>query len=165
MNTFRRRFGSDMQGIEIYPESFFTQQFLKHSIKKDHFQLLYLYDESIKLITLERGFYSSRNTMSLGVKILKQIYRENSILQYFDKFEEEIEHNAVAKDLIEQSVDFYAQMVCNRLREHMQLKQDVFFVSSLIKNTPFMNAFKHHYSKTINGFVVPFNPINSLSTL
>lgn len=76
--------------LRVYPDSFFTIDFIKKELYKDSFYLLYMHQSYAKLIHVSNGFYRLVETMNLGVDMLKQIYKDNGIIQLFYEKREEI---------------------------------------------------------------------------
>lgn len=99
------------------PESFQTISFLKTNIKNENFLLLYIRDSHCKGVVVEKGFYNKIESINLGVNALMQMYKDNGISKYRYKNYEEIENNPFAKNLVVQTLEFYAQMLCKRIEE------------------------------------------------
>ena len=116
VNLIKSIVGKQMQELKIYPQSFYTVSYLKKTIHKKHIQLLYIFDDYAKLITLDNGRYSGCEKINFGVSMLKKIYKENTIVPYFFKTSAEIELNEFAKNLVLQSVDFFAEILMRRLK-------------------------------------------------
>ena len=55
--------------------------------------------------------------INFGVNSLMQMYKDNGISKYRYKNYEEIETNPFAKNLVVQTLEFYAQMLCRRIKE------------------------------------------------
>ena len=86
--------------------------------------------------------YVSCEFLDLGWQVLKDIYAENNIREFFTASQEVI--NEYAQGIIMQSVQFYVDMLIRRLAsQHTQ--GDVFLVSELMQNTYFMEAFTEAY--------------------
>lgn len=152
------------KNITVIPESFYTQFFIKDAISKQQFNLLYIYDEYSKLVQIKDWFYKQFDTINLGINALKTIYQENNILPYLYKNVEDLDLNELAKDLVTKSLDFYAQMLTSRLQEKFGIGQDLIIISSIIKNTYFLDTLNKHYSKTISGYILPFHYSKKINT-
>ncbi len=163
-NVIKSTFGRDMSKIKIYPQSFYTVGYLKKSLRKPHLQLLYVFDEYAKVITLTHGKYTKCERIDLGVRMLKDIYKENNVLPYFFKSAAEIEMNEFAKWLVVQSVDFFVETLMRWMKEFVKPGQDLIIVSSLIWNTYFLDRLNQQYKKNTNGFIVPLHHTNDLHT-
>ncbi len=163
-NVIKSVFGRDMHKIKIYPQSFYTVGYLKKSLRKPQLQLLYIFDEYAKIITLTHGKYTRCERINLGVRMLKEIYKENNVLPYFFKSTAEIELNEFAKNLVIQSVDFYTETLMRRMKDFVKPGQDLLIASSLISNTYFLERFNEQYKKTTNGFIVPLHHTSDLQT-
>jgi len=96
--------------------------------------------------------------------MLKDIYKENNVLPYFFKSKEEIEMNEFAKNLVVQSVDFFAGTLMRRMKDFVKPGQDLLIASSLISNTYFLDRFNEQYRKHTNGFIVPLHHTSDLHT-
>jgi hypothetical protein len=116
---FNDKYGNfhQQKNLEIFPESFQTLAFLKTTIKDDSFLLLYIRDSHCKGILVENGFYKRIESINLGVNALMQMYKDNGISKYRYKNYEEIENNSFAKNLVIQTLEFYAQMLCKWINE------------------------------------------------
>jgi len=103
--------------LEILPESYQTISFLKTNIRNENFLLLYIRDSHCKGVVVEKGFYKQIENINLGVNALMQMYKDNGISKYWYKNYEEIENNPFAKNLVVQTLEFYAQTLCKRIEE------------------------------------------------
>lgn len=153
-----------MHSLKIYPQSFYTVGYLKKNFHKPQIQLLYIFDEYAKVITLTNGKYTRCEKIHFGVRMLKDIYKENNVLPYFFKTTQEIELNEFAKNLVIQSVDFFVETLMRRLKEFLLPGQDLIVVSGLISNTYFLERLNHQYKKNTNGFIVPLHYTSDLHT-
>jgi hypothetical protein len=99
INTINSTYGNffEIKNTTFIPQSFHTLLFLRNSLKKDNFVLLYIYETFCKAIKVENGFYQSVETLNLGMSSLKQMYKDNGIVQYRYKEYEFIESNPLAK--------------------------------------------------------------------
>lgn len=163
-NLIKATFGRDTPKIKIYPQSFYTVGYLKKALRKPQLQLLYLFDEYAKLITLKHGKYTRCEKINLGVRMLKDIYKENNVLPYFFKSSEEIELNEFAKNLVIQSVDFFVETLMRWMKEFVAPGQDLIIVSSLISNKYLLERLNQQYKKHTNGFIVPLHHTSDLHT-
>ncbi|MDR2415642.1 MAG: hypothetical protein LBD75_03390 [Candidatus Peribacteria bacterium] len=116
---FNDKYGNfhNLKNLEIMPESFQTLAFLNHTLKNDTFLLLYIRESHCKGIVVENGFYQRIESINLGVNALMQMYKDNGISKYRYKQYEEIENNPFAKNLVLQTLEFYAQLLCKWIQE------------------------------------------------
>ena len=139
------------------PESFQTLSYLKNLVKKDTFLLLYIRDSHCKGVLIKDGFYTHIESINLGVNALMQMYKDNGISKYWYKNYEEIESNPFAKNLVVQTLEFYSQMLCSWIEEVQLGGNDIFVISSIMKNAHFMEIFNKEYSKMNQRFLVPLH--------
>lgn len=156
---FNDKYGNfhNQKNIEILPESFQTITFLKNNIKNENFLLLYIRDSHCKGVVVEKGFYKQIENINLGVNALMQMYKDNGISKYWYKNYEEIENNPFAKNLVVQTLEFYAQMLCKWIQEEQIWGNNIFVISPIMKNAHFMEIFNKEYSKFNNNYIVPFH--------
>jgi hypothetical protein len=150
------------KNIEIYPESFQTIKFLRDNMHTDNFLLLYIRDSHCKWVLIENWFYKRIESLNLGVNSLMQMYKDNWISKYRYKNYEEIEDNPFAKNLVVQTLEFYSSMLCKRINEKNFWLQNIFVVSSIMKNWHFMEIFNKIYSQENNKYIVPFHYSDTL---
>ena len=150
------------KNIEIYPESFHTISFLRNNMKMEDFLLLYIRDSQCKWVLVENWFYKRIESLNLGVNSLMQMYKDNWISKYRYKNYEEIEDNPFAKNIVVQTLEFYSDMLCKRINEKRFWLQNIFVISSIMKNWHFMEIFNKVYSKENNKYIVPFHYSESL---
>ena len=150
------------KNIEIYPESFQTIKFLRDNMHTDNFLLLYIRDSHCKWVLIENWFYKCIESLNLGVNSLMQMYKDNWISKYRYKNYEEIEDNPFAKNLVVQTLEFYSSMLCKRINEKNFWLQNIFVVSSIMKNWHFMEIFNKIYSQENNKYIVPFHYSDTL---
>ena len=151
-----------LKNIEIYPESFQTITFLKNNLQMDNFLLLYIRDSHCKWVLIENWFYKRIESLNLWVNALMQMYKDNWISKYRYKNYEEIEDNPFAKNIVVQTLEFYSDMLCKRINKKKFWLQNIFVVSSIMKNWHFMEIFNKIYSRENNKYIVPFHYSDSL---
>ena len=86
-----------------------------------------------------------------------QMYKDNWISKYRYKNYEEIEDNPFAKNIVVQTLEFYSKMLCKRINEKRFWLQNIFVISSIMKNWHFMEIFNKTYSRENNKYIVPFH--------
>ena len=145
------------KNIEIYPESFQTITYLRNNMHMDNFLLLYIRDSHCKGVLIEDWFYKNIESLNLWVNALMQMYKDNWISKYRYKNYEEIENNPFAKNIVIQTLEFYSEMLCKRINEKKFWLQNIFVVSSIMKNWHFMEIFNKLYSRENNKYIVPFH--------
>lgn len=145
------------KNIEIYPESFQTINFLRNNMDMNDFLLLYIRDSHCKWVLVEDWFYKRIESLNLWVNALMQMYKDNWISKYWYKNYEEIENNPFAKNIVVQTLEFYSEMLCKRINEKKFWLQNIFVVSSIMKNWHFMEIFNKLYSRENNKYIVPFH--------
>ena len=145
------------KNIEIYPESFQTINFLRNNMNINDFLLLYIRDSHCKWVLVEDWFYKRIESLNLWVNALMQMYKDNWISKYRYKNYEEIENNPFAKNIVVQTLEFYSEMLCKRINEKKFWLQNIFVVSSIMKNWHFMEIFNKLYSRENNKYIVPFH--------
>lgn len=166
INTINSAYGNffDVKNITFIPESFHTLLFLRNSLKKDNFVLLYINETFCKAINVRNGFYESVETLNLGLSALKQMYKDNGIVQYRYKEYDVIEANPLAKTLVTETLQFYSQLFCKRLQEKNFVGNDVIVISPITKNVHFIDIFNAEYKKLNNNYIVPFHHSELLET-
>jgi hypothetical protein len=150
--------------IRVYPDSFFTIDFIKKELGKDSFYLLYMHQSYAKLIHVSNGFYRMVETMNLGVEMLKQIYKDNGVIQFFYTKRDEINAQPLVKDIVITSVDFFTEMLSKWLGEFITRENDLILISPLTTNSYFQESFNKRYNHYINGFILPFHHSDNLQT-
>ncbi len=156
--TAKSIFGRDIDQISIYPSSFFTLHHIKESLHKTSGTLISIGQYHTKRIVFSQGMYKTCEMLDLGWQVLKDIYAENNIRDFFDASKAAIEENSYAKGLVEHSVRFYVDMLLRRLRSY-NTSGDVFLVSDIVHNEFFMDMFSHSYQEYSQSFIVPMNHI------
>lgn len=156
-------FGKSIEQVSMYPSSFFTLHHIKQSLNKQNGTLLSIWQYHSKRIVFANGIYKTCEVLDLGRQVLKDIYTENNIRDFFDEQASSIESNTYAKWLVEQSVKFYVDMLLRWLRSY-NTTGDVFLVSNVVHNEFFMDMFSKAYQETSQSFIVPINHIQGLKT-
>lgn len=154
----------EMKNITILPQSFHTLLFLRNNLKKDNFVLLYITEHSCKAIKIHNGFYHNVEILNLGIGALKQMYKDNGIVQYWYKTYDFIESNPLAKWLVQETLQFYSELFCKWFREKNFIWTDVIVISPITKNVHFIETFNEEYKKMTNNYVVPFHHSTMLNT-
>ena len=159
VNQFNSSYGNVLleKNITIIPESFYTLMFLRNNLKKENFVLLYISENSCKAIVVKNGFYQNIEVLNLWISSLKQMYKDNSIVQYRYKDYNFIESNQLAKWLIMETLHFYSQLFCKRIFEKNLIWNDIVVISPITKNVHFIEAFDKEYKKISNNYIVPFH--------
>lgn len=156
-------FGKEIEQIRIYPSSFFTLHHIKQALHKDTGTLLVIGQYYTKRIVFTNGKYQTCEMLDLGWQVLKDIYGENNIRDFFAATKSEVSENTYAASLVEQSVRFYVDMLIRWLRS-TQTTGNVFLVSDLVQNEYFMDMFSTTYQTYSQSFIVPLNHIKWLKT-
>lgn len=95
---------------------------------------------------------------------LKQMYKDNGIVQYRYKTYEYIESNPLAKGLVTDTLQFYSELFCKRFQEKNLTGTDVIVISPITKNAHFIETFNEQYKKMTNNYIVPFHHSAMLDT-
>ncbi len=166
INTINSAYGNffEIKNITLIPQSFHTLLFLRNSLKKDDFVLLYINENFCKAINVKHGFYQSVETLNLWLSALKQMYKDNGIVQYRYKDYEFIESNPLAKWLVTDTLQFYSQLFCKWLLEKNFIGTDIIVISPITKNAHFIETFNEEYKKLTNNYIVPFHHSELLNT-
>ncbi len=166
LNMFNSVYGHVLwyQQIQILPQSFHTVFFLRESLKKENFVLLYITENYCKAISIKNWFYSGFDTINLGISSLKQMYKDNGVVQYRYKEYQSIEANPLAKSLVVDTIEFYADLLSKRLMEKWLSGSDVIVISPITKNEHFIEIFDKSYRKISNNYILPFHHSDLLNT-
>jgi hypothetical protein len=156
-------FGKNIDQVSIYPASFFTLHHIKQALGKQNGTLLSIGQYYTKRIVFSNGIYKTCEVLDLGWQVLKDIYGENNIRDFFDASKTSIQENQYAKGLVEQSVSFYVDMLLRWLRSYNTVG-DIFLVSNLVHNEFFMDTFSVGYQAHSQAFIIPLNHIQWLKT-
>lgn len=119
INRFNAVYGNvlDNKRIHLIPQSLYTLMFLRNTLKKENFTLLYITESYCKAITVKNGFYAGFDVLNLGISSLKQMYKDNGVVQYWHKEYQTIEANPLAKSLVVETLEFYSQLFCKWFNE------------------------------------------------
>ncbi len=150
--------------VTIVPQSFHSLLFLRNTLKKENFLLMYITDTYCKVIKEENGFYQNIEFLNLWTHALRQMYKDNDILEYRNKPYQDIEINELAKNLVKKTLHFYVQLLCKRLFDKNLAGTDIILVSSVIKNEHFLEVFNEEYKKYTNNYIVPFHSSDKINT-
>jgi len=166
LNIFDSVYGKtlDKKNINLIPQSLYTLLFLRNNLKKENFVLLYITESYAKAITVKDWFYSGIDVLNLGMWALKQMYKDNWVVQYRYKEYQAIESNPLAKELVIETLEFYSQLFCKRLYEKNLGWMDIIVISPITKNEHFIEIFNKEYKKMSNNYILPFHHANSLNS-
>jgi len=159
INQFNSSYGNVLleKKITLIPQSFYTLMFLRNNLKKENFVLLYITEDYCKAIVVKNWFYHNIEVLNLWISSLKQMYKDNSIVQYRYKDYDFIESNQLAKGLVMETLHFYSQLFCKRFFEKNLIWNDIMVISPITKNVHFIEAFDKEYKKISNNYIVPFH--------
>ncbi len=166
LNSMNSVYGNifKVKNLNIVPQSFHTLLFLRNNLKKEDFVLLYINETFCKAIKIQNGFYHSVDTLNLGMSSLRQMYKDNGIVQYWYKSYEFIEGNPLAKNLVTDTLQFYSQLFCKWLQEKGLIWTDIIVISQITRNVHFIETFNQEYKKMTNNYIVPFHNSELLHT-
>jgi len=166
INTFNSTYWDVLNNpkIHLVPQSLHTALFLRNNLKKENFVLLYITENYCKAITIKNGFYSGFEILNLWIWSLKQMYKDNGVVQYRYKDYQSIEANPLAKSLVVETLEFYSQLFCKWLLEKNLVWNDIMVISPITKNWHFIEIFDKEYRKNSNNYIVPFHHSNSLNS-
>jgi len=165
LNTINRIYWNVLENkrIALIPQSFYTALFLRNTLKKEDFTLLYINENYCKVIKITQWFYSKIDFINLWMWSLRQMYKDNWISHYRYKDYESIESNSLAKSLVTETIQFYSQIFCKRLKEKWFLWTNIIIISPIVKNWHFIEILNNEYWKYNNNYIVPFHHSDSLS--
>ena len=92
------------------------------------------------------------------------MYKDNGVVQYRYKEYEVIEANPLAKSLVVETIQFYAELLSKWLYEKALSGSDVVVISPITKNEHFIEIFDKSYRKISNNYIVPFHHSDLLNT-
>ena len=113
---------------------------------------------------MTHGFYDQIYTLNLGIDAVKKMYKDNGIANYWFKSYDFIEGNELAKQLVQETLEFYGQLLCKRLQDKYCTNTDIVLISSMTQNGHFLERFNKVYSKLSNNYIVPFHRAQNLDT-
>lgn len=161
----RRQFSiKQFNQYKRYPASLFTVNFLKHSIKISSYSMIYIFDDSVKLITAKNWFYDKVFKTDFWQNSLKQIFKDESLLSYLYKNDEEIQSNKILTDSVSQIFEFYIKTLMERISINSNKWTDIILISNLTKNSIFSDIFSKYVTWLIQSNFIPFNQSTHLNT-
>ena len=95
----------------IWPESFFTIKFLRDNFLKRDFNILYFFDDYIKLVKVEKGFYKFIDFLDLGYNKLISFYKDKDIVSLFYRYKKWKNLNFIWEKLVEEVLNFYFSFI------------------------------------------------------
>lgn len=148
-------------GPLVYPSSYFTVQFMVKNLQIESFIIITFDENCIKLITIKDGFYNTIENLDRWINNLKQILISNNIIQYFNKTDQEIESNTMAKSIFIESISFYNKVAIDWIKQHNEnIKTCIISIPST-KNNIFTQQFIQQYSEEIWWYIVQSTTIDS----
>lgn len=139
----------------VYPSSYFTMQFMVKTLQIPSFIILNFDENSVKLITIKDWFYNTIHTLDRGINNLKQILISNNVIHHFNKSDEEIDTNSMAKSILIESIDFYNNIILDWIQEHNDTITTCIIHIPNLKNHLFMNQLIEQYTDKIGWYIVP----------
>lgn len=103
--------------ITFYPQSLATISYCNHMITSSNYCILYLYEQSLKLIKIKDHFIDTVHYLNIGIHHLRKIYQEQDIYIYFDKDLYDPQLNDFVKQIIQKANQFYVQQIIQRIQE------------------------------------------------
>lgn len=133
-------FGRDIDQISIYPSSFFTLHHIKESLHKTSGTLISIGQYHTKRIVFSQGMYKTCEMLDLGWQVLKDIYAENNIRDFFDASKAAIE-----EEVVQRTCRALSTLLCRYASTPTPLVQHIWrcFVSDIVHNEFFMDMFSH----------------------
>lgn len=148
--------------VHIVPESLYTTLFVRNTLKKDNFLLLYINEWLCKAVHVKNWFYHTVETINMGMSMVKKMYQDRWISEYRYKPYETIEKNQLAKQLIVETLEFFCEMLCKRIIDKNMAWGDIILISPMTKNEHFIDVFNQAYNKLCHRFIVPFHHADSI---
>ncbi len=139
----------------IYPMSYFTVQFITQQLKIPSFVMLTIYEHSTKFIMIKDGFYHTIHTLDRWINDLKQILINHNIVSYLDKDDASIEGNSFAARIMQEGLDFFMNILFNRVIEQNEWVTTFIISYPEFKNTFFYNSLLKHFQDRIWGYLLP----------
>jgi len=165
LNIFNSVYGNVLaeKNISIVPQSFYTLSFLRNTLQKENFLLLEISENHCKIIKEQNWFYQTVEQINLWINALRQMYKDNDVLEYREKSYDEIESNNLAKTLVIRTITFFVELLNKRMYDKNLIWSDVFVLSALIKNGHFIEIFNQEYRNYTNSYIVPFHYSDQLN--
>ena len=139
----------------VYPSSYFTVQFMVKTLQIPSFVILNFDENIVKLITIKDWFYHTINNLDRWINNLKQILISNNVIQQFNKSDEEIEMNSMAKSILIESINFYNNIIINWIKEYNENITTCIINIPNMKNHLFINELIEAYKEHIWWYIVP----------
>ncbi len=95
----------------IWPESFFTIKFLRDNFLKRDFNILYFFDDYIKLVKVEKGFYKFIDFLDLWYNKLISFFKDKDIVSLFYRYKKWKNLNFIWEKLVEEVLNFYFSFI------------------------------------------------------
>lgn len=92
------------------------------------------------------------------------MYKDNGVVQYRYKEYQSIEANPLAKSLVVDTIEFYADLLSKWIDEKGLSGSDVVVISPITKNEHFIEIFDKSYRKISNNYIVPFHHSDLLNS-
>lgn len=163
-NILWNNFTNDLN-LKILPNSFHTIHFLKEKLNKNNLNIVYIEENEIKLIIIENWFYSKIIKFWLWIDKLKSIFKDNNLsIVYYQTYKTN-DFNDFTLNLINESFNFYINLLIKWLKENLWNWQDCIIISNLLENEFFIKTFNNEYTKNIKWFVLPFNYWQELNNI
>lgn len=144
------------KNFNIFPRSFFVQQFLKDELKRESYYLLDIKDEVTTLITVEWWFYKWIESVNLWLSVLKEIYKDNEIIQFYTINHWDPSISYFTEQTIQKSMWFFTGMLTKRISQYLKEGSDIILLWDISSNYYFQESFKEWYQQHINWFILPF---------
>jgi len=151
------------KNIEVFPQSTFTLNFLRDSLKKDDINLLYIFNDYTKLIQIKKWFYHKISKIPYWLEKIKTIFKDNDIYALYKDSFGSTEFNGFSQKLIWESFNFYSKIICKWISQELSSSKDLILISKISKNKFFIDSFSHVYGEMIKWYVLPFHTSKNLN--
>ncbi|UFX83080.1 hypothetical protein [Candidatus Absconditicoccus praedator] len=147
---------SERSDIKIFPSSFFTVNYLKNNINKSSFAILYINEDTVKIIYIKNGFYDKIESMKFGISSLRSIFEENNLVDLYKTSWNGDDIPGYSYDLLIKNFNFYNDLLIKRFNEVVGKNIDVVLISSLLNNKIYMESLLEKQGEKLGGYILPF---------
>lgn len=151
------------KNIEIYPQTTFTINFLRDSLKKDEINLLYIFNDYTKLIQIKNWFYHKISKIPYWIEKIKTIFKDNDIYSLYKDSSLNVWFNDFSQKLVWESFNFYSKIICKWLLKELWNSKDIIIISKISNNKFFIDSFSRIYLELIKWYVLPFHSSKNLN--
>lgn len=96
------------------------------------YALLFIEQQTTQLILIQDNRYSDIQYINIGLRLLKDCYKEHDVEKYFYTKRDEVVHNPFLNKVVDEAVSFFTDTLAKRVQQYIPRQQSIMVAGDII---------------------------------